>query len=202
MPFASAFTRLMAIIGLLTISACASSGQYMGIDISAASSAALNDPERAQAIDRRNLIMLIAMLEGCYERVPGGVKPVRAIHARSFECAEKLAAVENMSMELGLGRGPSGIEALNLVSLAQMAQRGDKQAQFELGIRFEQGMGVEQNLRNACKLYNRAATQSGGTIWVYSPPVGNGTSGRVIPINQGPIVPGLNAAAERRAEVC
>ena len=90
-------------------------------------------------------------------------------------------------------------ERADLHSLASRAQSGDKQAQLELGIRFEEGRGVTRDLKKARKLYAKAATSSGGTIWVYSPPVGNGTSGRVIPVNAGPRQHGL-AEAKRRLE--
>ncbi|WOE74577.1 hypothetical protein [Alterisphingorhabdus coralli] len=70
-------------------------------------------------------------------------------------------------------------------SLASRAQAGDKQAQLDLGIRFEEGRGVARDLKTARKLYERAAKDSGGLMWVYSPPVGNGSSGRVVPLNTG-----------------
>jgi len=66
-------------------------------------------------------------------------------------------------------------------------------------LRFEEGRGVERDPNKARKLYAKAAASSGGTIWVYSPPVGNGTSGRVIPVNSGPKQSGL-AEAKRRLE--
>jgi hypothetical protein len=76
---------------------------------------------------------------------------------------------------------------------------GDKRAQLDLGIRFEEGLGIERDLNKAKKLYRQAAIDSGGTIWVYSPPVGNGTSGRVMPVNAGVRQNGL-AEAKRRLE--
>jgi hypothetical protein len=82
---------------------------------------------------------------------------------------------------------------------AQLALSGDKQAQLDLGIRFEEGLGVERDLRKAKKLYLSAASDSGGTIWVYSPPVRNGTSGRVIPVASEPLKRGLQEAKLRLA---
>jgi len=84
-----------------------------------------------------------------------------------------------------------------LAALASEAQRGSKQAQLELGIRFEEGRGVERDLDKARKLYAQAASDSGGTIWVYSPSVGNGTKGRMIPVNAGPKRSGLAEAKKR-----
>lgn len=78
--------------------------------------------------------------------------------------------------------------------LAQRAQLGDKQAQFELGQRFAAGEGVPKDCKKAIELTRRAATATGGTLWVYSPPVTKGGRGQVIPVDQGPIQPGLIAA--------
>lgn len=93
-----------------------------------------------------------------------------------------------------------GIERASLPSslyqLYDRAQIGDKQAQFELGVIFANGIGVEQDCEQARRLLSLAATDTGGTIWVYSPPVGNGTQGRVIPVNQGPKRYGLSTARE------
>jgi hypothetical protein len=81
--------------------------------------------------------------------------------------------------------------------LAARASTGDKQAQLDLGIRFEEGAGVAQDFAAAKKLYRQAASDSGGTIWIYTPPVGNGTSGRVVPVQSGTKQYGL-AEAQRR----
>ena len=48
----------------------------------------------------------------------------------------------------------------------------------------------------ACRLYEAAAATSGGTMWIYSPPVVKGGSGRVIPITT-PVSPGLPVAHAR-----
>jgi len=79
--------------------------------------------------------------------------------------------------------------------LAQRAQLGDKQAQFELGKRFAAGDGVPQDCAKATELTRRAATATGGTLWVYSPPVTQGGRGQVIPLDRGPVQPGLAAAS-------
>ena len=76
------------------------------------------------------------------------------------------------------------------------AMIGDKQAQFELGMRYANGIGVERDCEIAQKLMRQAATPTGGTIWVYSPPVRQGGSGRVIPIENGPVRPGLLTAQQ------
>ncbi len=84
-----------------------------------------------------------------------------------------------------------------LQSLAQRARAGDKQAQLELGIRYEEGRGVPVDLARARRLYRLAARDSGGTIWVYSPPVGENGRGQVIPLNTGVPQSGLREALLR-----
>jgi hypothetical protein len=78
--------------------------------------------------------------------------------------------------------------------LVQRAQLGDKSAQFELGQRFAAGKGVPRDCKKALELTRRAASTTGGTLWVYSPPVTQGGRGQVIPIDRGPVQPGLAAA--------
>lgn len=76
------------------------------------------------------------------------------------------------------------------------AQFGDKQALFKLGLAYADGTGVNRDCKIARRLLSQAATDTGGTLWVYSPPVGNGTTGRVIPIDRGPKQPGLKSASD------
>jgi hypothetical protein len=82
-------------------------------------------------------------------------------------------------------------------SLASRAASGDKWAQLELGIRFEEGSGVPMDWRRAERLYAGAARATGGTIMVYVPPVRRGGSGSVMPVSTGPRMPGLPEARER-----
>lgn len=83
-----------------------------------------------------------------------------------------------------------------LYPLAERAELGDKQAQFDLGMRYANGDGVPLDCSSARRLLRLAASQSGGTLRVYSPPVTNGGSGRVIPIDRGPVRPGLQTAED------
>lgn len=55
----------------------------------------------------------------------------------------------------------------------------------------KQGSAFPQSYRKAKRLYEQAASDSGGIVWVYSPPVGKEKTGRTVPINTGPKVPGL-----------
>jgi hypothetical protein len=107
-----------------------------------------------------------------------------------------LGACAVPSSYMGISFTP-GAAASDLQDLARRAQVGDKQAQLDLGIAYEEGRGVAVDLERAEGLYRMAAANSGGVIWIYSPPVGNGTSGRVIPIDRGKIEGGLLAAKSR-----
>lgn len=102
----------------------------------------------------------------------------------------------NIYMGIPLTEG-AGDPALR--SLAERASVGDKQAQLNLGIRYEEGLGVKRDLAMAKRLYRLAASDSGGTVWVYTPPVGNGTRGRVLPVDRGAKVQGLKEAQSRLA---
>ncbi|WP_432814189.1 hypothetical protein [Sphingorhabdus sp.] len=97
---------------------------------------------------------------------------------------------------MGVSLKPGGADPA-VQALAARASTGDKQAQLDLGIRFEEGAGVARDLAAAKKLYRQAASDSGGTMWVYTPPVGNGTSGRVVPAQSGPKQYGLTEAQRR-----
>ena len=107
-----------------------------------------------------------------------------------------LCACAPATQYMGIALQP-GAAAPEIQGLAMRAQAGDKQAQLDLGIAFEEGRGVERDLKKARKLYAQAASDSGGHIWVYSPSVGNSTSGRVIPIDTGPRQKGLLDAEKR-----
>ncbi|QSR20422.1 SEL1-like repeat protein [Novosphingobium sp. KA1] len=84
-----------------------------------------------------------------------------------------------------------------LRELAARAKSGDKQAQLDLGIRFEDGHGVPVDLLRAKALYNAAASDGGGIQWVYVPSPGNGAKARVVSINRQPTQPGLDEAKMR-----
>lgn len=81
--------------------------------------------------------------------------------------------------------------------LARRAQAGDKHAQLELGIRYEEGRGVAVDLKRAVRLYRLAASDSGGPVQVYSPPVGRNGQGRVIAVGSTARLEGLPEAAAR-----
>jgi TPR repeat protein len=85
---------------------------------------------------------------------------------------------------MGISFAP-GAAASDLQELARRAQAGDKQAQLDLGIAYEEGCGVAVDLKRAEGLYRMAAADSGGTRWVYAPATQKGAAGRVIPVGIG-----------------
>lgn len=107
----------------------------------------------------------------------------------AFLLMSACASTSYMGIPVHGGSAPSELQQLTV-----LAQSGDKQAQLALGIRFEEGVGVPADRERAIRLYRLAASDSGGTMWVYSPPVGRGDKGRVIPIEHGPRRAGLSAA--------
>lgn len=94
-----------------------------------------------------------------------------------------------------------GQAPLELQELAQRARIGDQQAQLDLGIRFEEGKGVSVDKKHATRLYRQAASNYGGTIWVYSPSPGNGAPARVIPMENGATQFGLEEARQRLSAI-
>jgi hypothetical protein len=91
----------------------------------------------------------------------------------------------------------AGAASTEIQTLAQRAAAGDKWAQLELGIRFEEGRGVPVSWDRAARLYRMAAETTGGTIMVYVPPVTPGRTGRVMPLSSGPRMVGLAQARDR-----
>jgi len=99
----------------------------------------------------------------------------------------------------GLGIGScagSPATATSDADLSCWAGKGDKQAQYALGQMYEFGTGVPQDLKRARKLYSAAASVTPNTVYVYLPPVGKESYGRVLPKNAGPPTPGLPEAKE------
>lgn len=92
----------------------------------------------------------------------------------------------------GVPLAPGAAQA-DVQQLARRARSGDKQAQLELGIRYEEGRGVAADLERAKMLYQAAAGSSGGTHLAYSPG-SRGGPGQWIPISSGRTSPGLPEA--------
>jgi hypothetical protein len=110
--------------------------------------------------------------------------------------AALLSACAAPTSYMGIGFSP-GAASPELQMLAQRAQTGDKQAQLDLGIAYEEGRGAAVDLERARKLYAQAAATSGGKIYIYQSPVRKGGRGRVVPVNLGPVIRGLEIAKVR-----
>jgi TPR repeat protein len=93
----------------------------------------------------------------------------------------------------------AGAAEPELQHIARRAQLGDKHAQLELGIRYEEGRGVAPDIARAEALYRLAAEDSSGASSTYVPGVG-GRNGRVVSVRNGPPQQGL-AEAKRRLGV-
>jgi hypothetical protein len=100
---------------------------------------------------------------------------------------------------MGVSLKPGGADPA-VQALAARASTGDKQAQLDLGIRFEEGRGAQRNIIKAKSLYRMAASLTGGPVWVYLPPPGPGLSGRVVQMGEQPVRAGL-VEARRRLEM-
>jgi len=116
--------------------------------------------------------------------------------AFALVCAPLLLAACAANAYAGIPFGP-GAAAPELQALARRAQAGDKQAQLELGIRYEEGRDVPVDLGRAERLYSIAANDSGGTRLIFVPSSRPGGSGATVPLNGGPLVAGLPAARAR-----
>lgn len=122
-----------------------------------------------------------------------GCAPLR--RAGMSAAALALVACAPSGHYMGISLAPGAAEA-PLQQLATRAQAGDKQAQLELGMRYEEGRGVPRDRSKAMSLYGRAARDDGGRLWVYSPGVGQ-AKGQVIPIDTGMRREGLPEARAR-----
>jgi len=114
-------------------------------------------------------------------------------------CLSALAACAVPTDYVGISLVPGDADP-EIQSLARSAQAGSKHAELELGIRYEEGDGLPVDLDRARALYKSAAPDTGGTIWVYSPPVGS-SPGQVIPVDTGPKQLGLVEAKKRLEEI-
>jgi hypothetical protein len=124
--------------------------------------------------------------------LPVTARAMRVAAVMSLAAATACAAQSYMGIPLVPGQASPEIQ-----SLARRAQSGDKQAQLDLGIRLEEGNGVPVDRKRAIRLYRQAASDSGGTIWIYVPPSGMASTGRVMPFSSGRRLAGLVAAKLR-----
>lgn len=111
----------------------------------------------------------------------------------------KSVAIQTLVLSLGACSGTSymGISLQSdseISALARQAKAGDKNAQYQLGMRFENDDQVPSNQEKARKLYFLAATPTGGSQITYVP-TNNGVKPQLI--NRGPLVAGIAEAREK-----
>lgn len=82
-----------------------------------------------------------------------------------------------MGIPLLPGKAPADVQ-----ELARKAQSGDKHAQLDLGIRYEEAKGLARNIVKARQLYELAARPTKNVIFIYIPPVRKGDPGAVLPV--------------------
>ncbi|MDF0545949.1 SEL1-like repeat protein [Sphingobium sp. H39-3-25] len=142
-------------------------------------------PRAAHGLERG---LLDSKSAGMTRRFIGGIAAAAALLLLQA-CASR-----SSFMGIPLSAGQTNPE---LRQLAARARAGDKRAQLELGIRFEEGRGVGRDIEKARDMYGLAASDSGGSVWVYIPSIGNGIRGRVMQVDRGPKMSGLAEAKAR-----
>jgi hypothetical protein len=144
---------------------------------------------RECAVKRREIQMWSA---GLQFRIGGGVSAVLLVLSTPLA----LSACAAASSYAGIPLAPGAADE-DLQQLARRARAGDKQAQLELGVRYEEGRGVPPDLKRARALYQSAASGSGGRQLVVVPGSSSGSRPTVVPISTGPRSPGISEAITR-----
>lgn len=115
-------------------------------------------------------------------------------------CGRQQACPEPSPGPAIAGRGDAQATALlaarPLAELSCWAQQDNQLAQHALGLAYEKGIGVRANQKAALRYYRAAARTIPDRVFVYVPPVGEKTSGRVMPVNTGQGRPGLPEAKD------
>ena len=194
----------IALLALVPVSAVAQddAGQsYMGIDLTQQASTAPVPEQRTVGLEMRDMLDRGVEL-GCLEFTP----PAQFAQSEndSEECAaylRQLAAATNVEEPRDAPQFDPAypLRSMPLVRLARLAQSGNKQAQLELGIRFEEGIGgVERNPSRALELYTLASRATPARYGMVVRQTEPGAGGGVSRGQRSPRIPGLPEARERR----
>lgn len=89
------------------------------------------------------------------------------------------ASLPQLAVAQNIGWSGLGWRGASLAAVKGGADRGDKHAQLELGIRYEEGRGVPADKERARKLYRAAARTTPQESLFYSPGGADG-AGRVV----------------------
>ena len=177
---------------------------YMGIDLTV-------DPEPVAAQQRSVEEQLRPLLDegvelGCLAFEPPAT--FSQTDDTSDACREYIVrlAEETAPHAEAEGTGDTDAEAkantlrqVPLVTLARVAQGGDKRAQLELGMRFEEGRGgVGVDLPRALELYTMAGRATPARRGMVVRETEGGEGGGVSRGERSPRIPGLPEARERR----
>ena len=87
-----------------------------------------------------------------------------------------------------------------LRTLKRQAALGGKQAQLELGSRYERGDGVPRDLSRAARLFAAAGTNTSGSRMMFVPQRNGSVS--AVPAAEGLAIPALPAAREQLLRLC
>ena len=159
---------LPAVIALLPLTVQAQEAEtvYMGIDL-----AAQEAPEQQQPQTHSLGLEMREMLDegvelGCLSfTAPASYAQTDNRSRRCQQYIGRLAAAsaQGDEEEARHADADNPLRSVPLVELARAAQSGNKQAQLELGIRFEEGIGVQADWDNALELYTLAARHTPAT---------------------------------------
>lgn len=111
----------------------------------------------------RIILLLNAHDAGCFAATEP--EPVPASFAREQaikKCQPFFEDIALVSNRIGVENNKVTPAPELLAELAKAAQSGNKDAQLALGIRFEEGRGVERDFGKARELYRLASEDSGG----------------------------------------
>lgn len=194
------FQRALVPVALLTgmLASCAAPTSYMGIDISNPAPAFALSPEQIAFFQEQNLLFAKAQAAGCIPTDPDDNRVAELGGDQSAACqaiTEQFATLEASLPDLVLKRGYADTP---IAQLANAAQSGNKTAQLELGIRFEEGRGVTKDLNKAKRLYEKAASDDLKYVDVYQT---DADGGRITKLAAGTLGNGLPAAKLRLARL-
>ena len=204
-------TSVAALALALPASAQELPDSYMGIDLT--QDAAVEAQQRHLELEMRPLLDEGVEL-GClafdppstFSQVPNESDACREYMPRLIAFSQRAEAIGDVPEGEGGSLDDAVADTLRsvpLVPLAQLAQRGDKRAQLELGIRFEEGIGVDVDFDRALELYTQAGRTTRGRSQMRFTPAGNSDEDGARPASMnrrdGVRIPGLPEARERRA---